>query len=131
MGAVDGHCHRLVVDGPERRCVVAFREIPMFEVREVLRLWLGGHGFRAIAPLVRPDRKTVRRIVETAIDAGLDRAGGDGQLDDVFVGRVMMALRPERGDRHGDAWVTIAGLHGRVGLPLTSRDRVRGFSVHS
>ena len=86
----------------------------MFEVREVLRLWLAGHGFRAIAPLVRPDRKTVRRIVETAIDAGLDRAGGDVQLDDVFVGRVMIALRPERGDRHGDAWVTITGRHDRL-----------------
>ena len=86
----------------------------MFEVREVLRLWLAGHGFRAIAPLVRPDRKTVRRIVETAIDAGLDRAGGDVQLDDVFVGKVMLALRPERGDRHGDAWATIAGWHDRL-----------------
>jgi len=63
---------------------------------------------------VRPDRKTVRRIVEIAIDAGLDRAGGDGQLDDVFVGKVMLALRPVRGDRHGDAWATIAGWHDRL-----------------
>jgi hypothetical protein len=86
----------------------------MFEVREVLRLWLAGHGYRAIAPLVRPDRKTVRRIVETAVDAGLDRSGGDVQLDDVFIGTVMVGLRVERADRHGDAWSTIIGVHDRL-----------------
>jgi hypothetical protein len=93
---------------------VAFREIPMLEVREVLRLWLAGHGFRAIALLVRPDRKTVRRIVETAVDVGLDRAGGDVQLDDVFVGKVVVLLRVVRADRHGDAWVVVAGHHDRL-----------------
>ena len=43
---------------------VAFRELAMFEVREVLRLWLDGRGYRVIAGLVRPDRKTVTRMVE-------------------------------------------------------------------
>ena len=71
---------------------VAFREVPVFEVREVLRLWLDGRSYRAIAGLVPPDRKTVTRVVESAVVLGLDRAGGDGQLDDEFVGRVMAAL---------------------------------------
>ena len=44
--------------GPGRWCAVAFREIPMFEVHEVLRLWLAGRGLRSIAVMVRPDRKT-------------------------------------------------------------------------
>ena len=43
---------------------MAFREVPMFEVREVLRLWLRGEGFRSIDRLTRVDRKTVRRYVE-------------------------------------------------------------------
>ena len=38
-----------------------FREVPMVEVREVLRLWLRGHSIGAIAPLAQVDRKTVRR----------------------------------------------------------------------
>jgi hypothetical protein len=40
-------------------------------------LWLAGYGFRTIEPMVRPDRKTIRRIVEIAVEEGLDRAGGD------------------------------------------------------
>ena len=40
---------------------MAFREVPMFEVREVLRLWLGGEGLRAVARLSRVDRSPLRR----------------------------------------------------------------------
>lgn len=48
----------------------------MFEVREVLRLWLGGEGFRAIDRLTRVDRKTARRYVEAAVAVGVTRDGG-------------------------------------------------------
>ena len=50
---------------------MAFREVRVFEVREVLRLWLGGEGFRAIERLVGLDRKTVRRYVDAAVELGL------------------------------------------------------------
>ena len=40
---------------------MAFREVRVFEVREVLRLWIGGEGLRAVERLVGLDRKTVRR----------------------------------------------------------------------
>ena len=93
---------------------MAFREVPVFEVREVLRLWLDGRGYRAIAGLVPPDRKTVTKIVEAAVGLGLVRDGGVGQLDDRFVGLVMVALRPARPDRHGESWATIAAQHDRV-----------------
>ena len=63
----------------------------MFEVREVCRLWLSGRGYRTIEALVRLDRKTIRRIVEVAVEAGLDRAGGDVQLDDVCQGPIVSA----------------------------------------
>ena len=86
----------------------------MYEVREVLRLWLAGYGFRTIEPMVRPDRKTIRRIVETAVEEGLDRAGGDGQLDDVFVGVVMLRLAQHRPDRHGDSWQVAVGAHEKL-----------------
>jgi hypothetical protein len=37
---------------------MAFREVSVTEIREVLRLWLRGEGLRSIAELVAPDRKT-------------------------------------------------------------------------
>ena len=43
---------------------MAFREVRVFEVREVLRLWLAGEELRSIARLSQVDRKTVRRYVE-------------------------------------------------------------------
>ncbi len=94
---------------------MAFREVPVFEVREVLRLWLDGRSYRAIAALVPPDRKTVTRVIETAVGLGLDRAGGDGQLDDEFVGRVMAAIRQDRPDRHGESWARLEARHADIG----------------
>ena len=72
---------------------MAFREVRVFEVREVLRLWLAGEGFRSIERLSLVDRKTVRRYVDAAEALGLDRGGGFEQLSDVFVGMVVEAVR--------------------------------------
>jgi hypothetical protein len=83
---------------------VAFREVRVFEVREVLRLWMGGEGLRSIARLAGMDRKTVRRYVEAAEGLGLDREGGEAQLTDEVIGAVVEAVRPHRVDGHGEAW---------------------------
>ena len=45
---------------------MSFREVQVFEIREVLRLWVRGEGFRAIERLSSVDRKTVRRYVAAA-----------------------------------------------------------------
>ncbi|MGH2499074.1 MAG: helix-turn-helix domain-containing protein, partial [Candidatus Limnocylindria bacterium] len=57
-----------------------FREVSVVEAREVLRLWLKKYGQRAIARMLGMDRKTVRRYVEAAADAGLVPDGGEEQL---------------------------------------------------
>ena len=86
----------------------------MFEVREVLRLWLGGRGYRAIAGLVRPDRKTVTKVIGVAVELGLDRDGAVDQLDDAFVGEVMAAIVQSRPDRHGESWVLLEAAHDKI-----------------
>ena len=48
-----------------------YREVSVIEVREVLRVWLSGAGFRRVAALAGVDRKTVRRYVAAAVAAGL------------------------------------------------------------
>jgi transposase len=83
---------------------MAFREVPVYEIREVLRLRLGGEGYRAIARLTGVDRKTVRRYVEAAMAAGMDTKRGVEQLSDGLIGAVCEAVRPARPGGHGTAW---------------------------
>jgi transposase len=83
---------------------VAFREVPVYEIKEVLRLWLVGEGLRSIARLAQVDRKTVRRYVEAAEAAGVVRGGGVEQLTDALIGVVCGAVRPARPGGHGVAW---------------------------
>jgi transposase len=93
---------------------MAFREVRVFEVREVLRLWLGGEGLRSIERLSQVDRKTVRRYVTAAEELGLVRDGGVDQLDDVFVAMVVEVVRPHRSDGHGEAWRLLAVEHDQI-----------------
>lgn len=82
---------------------MAFREVRVFEVREILRLWLRGEGFRAVSRLAGMDRKTVRRYVEAAEELGVDRAGDEDQLTDLLLGQVVERVRPHRTDGRGEA----------------------------
>ncbi len=82
---------------------MAFREVRVFEVREVLRLWLRGKGQRPISELVGMDRKTVRRYIDAAVELGVDRAGGEEQVTDVLLGQVVERVRPHRTDGRGEA----------------------------
>lgn len=86
---------------------MAFREVRVFQVREVLRLWLRGQGLRGIQRLAGVDRKTVRRYVAAAVELGLVRDGGEGQLSDELVGSVVEAVRLTGwtvGVRRGGCW---------------------------
>jgi transposase len=83
----------------------------VFEVREVLRLWLRVEGIRAVERLAGVDRKTVRRYVSAAVELGLVRDGGEEQLSDEFIGGVVEAVRPHRGDGHGEAWRLLVANH--------------------
>ncbi len=83
---------------------MAFREVRVFEVREVLRAWLSGAGLRTAAERAGVDRKTARRYVAAAEAAGLRRDGGEGQLSDELIGVVVAAVRPARPSGHGKAW---------------------------
>jgi hypothetical protein len=49
---------------------MAFREVAVTEIREVLRAWLAGAGLRRVAEQAGVDRKTARRYVEAAVAAG-------------------------------------------------------------
>jgi hypothetical protein len=82
---------------------MAFREVAVTEIREVLRAWLSGSGLRRVAAQAGVDRKTARRYVEAAVEAGLARDGGLAQLSDELVGQVAQVVRPVRPGGHGQA----------------------------
>ncbi|MCA1696266.1 MAG: IS21 family transposase, partial [Actinobacteria bacterium] len=93
---------------------MAYREVPVFEVREVLRLWLRGETLRGIERLSRVDRKTVRRYVEAATGLGVRKDGGETQLGDELIGSVVEAVRPHRSDGHGEAWRVLVAHHDQI-----------------
>ncbi len=83
---------------------MAYREVTMLEVKEVLRLWLDGVPKTRIAAQLRIDRKTVRRYVAAAVARGLAPGAGQAPLDDDALAAVLVSLRapPERA--RGEAW---------------------------
>ncbi len=108
---------------------MTFREVPVFEVREVLRLWLRGEGLRSVERLAGVDRKTVRRYVTAAEGLGLRRDGGDEQLCDEFMGSVVEAVRPHRSGGHGEAWRLLVARHDRIEAWL-KKDGLTVVKVH-
>jgi transposase len=94
---------------------MAYREVRVQEIFEVLRHWCDGAGYRTAAERAGVDRKTARRYVEAAVAAGLVRDGGVGQLDDELIGAVVAAVRPERASGHGAAWELLVPQQEQIG----------------
>ena len=98
---------------------MAFREVNVNEVKEVLRIWLTGPGdrpagLRTIAAHCGVDRKTVRRYIEAARAAGLARTDSIEALDDTLIGAVIDAVRPARPHGHGAAWETLLPFENQI-----------------
>jgi transposase len=92
----------------ERRQGMAFQEVLVTQVREILRAWLGGAGKRPAARRANVDVKTAARYIAAARDAGLDRDGDESQLSDELLGAVVAAVRPARPAGHGASWEALA-----------------------
>jgi hypothetical protein len=93
----------------EKRQGMAFREVLVTQVKEVLRAWLAGQGKRPAARRAGVDVKTAQRYIAAAQEAGLARDGGDAQLTDELLGQVVAAVRPSRPAGHGASWEALAG----------------------
>jgi len=87
---------------------MAFREVLVTQVREVLRAWLAGAGKRPAARRAGVDVKTAARYIRAAQAAGLVRGGDESQLTDELIGVVVAAVRPARPAGHGASWETLA-----------------------
>jgi hypothetical protein len=109
---------------------MAFREVRVHEVREVLRHWLADEvGLRIIAERSGVDRKTARRYVEAAVAAGLVRDGERQQLTDELIGAVIAAVRPVRQQGHGAAWESLLPLEQQI-HDWIGKDELQLTNIH-
>lgn len=109
---------------------MAFREVTMLEVKEILRLWLSGVPKKRIALQLGFDVKTVRRYLAAARGRGVEPAHGVAALDDALVDAVIAATQPGLGRPRGEAW-TVCEAHRELiggyldrGVKLTKVDRL-------
>jgi len=84
---------------------MAYREVGVSEIKEVLRVWMRGFGYRPTGRMAGTNRKTVRRYVDLAQELGVERDGGEEQLTDELLGEMASRLRPgpSCGSR-GESW---------------------------
>ncbi len=90
---------------------MAFREVTMLEVKEILRLWLLGVPKKRIAQQLGFDVKTVRRYVTAAQAQGVERGHGLAALRDELVAGVLAATQPQTGRPRGEDWARCAAQH--------------------
>jgi len=83
---------------------MAFREVTMLEVREVLRLWLKSRTKKGIARQVGLDPKTVRRYVRSAEACGLSPKEGVAALTEERLADVLVRLKDRPVRPKGDSW---------------------------
>src|SRR5437773_11806332 len=73
---------------------MAYREVGMIALREILRRWQTGDGFRCIARALRVDRATVAEYVRLAGEVGVARGGP--AASDAQVAALLAHRRPGR-----------------------------------
>jgi transposase len=72
---------------------MAFRELSVVLIREILRRWAAGESLRNLAAATGADRKTVRRYVAAVQRAGL-KAGNGVVIDDAILDKVVAEVLP-------------------------------------
>jgi transposase len=87
---------------------MAFREVTMLEVKEILRLWLLGVPRKRIAQQLGFDVKTVRRYLKAARGQGVEATQGLAALTDELVAAVLATVQPRTGRPRGVDWARCA-----------------------
>lgn len=93
---------------------MAYREVGMIEVKEVLRQWLEGAGKKTVARRVGVDAKTARRYIAVAEDCGLERSSGVAGLTEEMLGRIVLELEGWRQRERGETWAACEGRRDRI-----------------
>ena len=93
---------------------MAFREVRVFEVREVLRLWLAGRGYPGDGAAVRGGPQDGPPLRGGGGRAGSGPRRRRGAADRRVHRQVVEAVRPHRRDGHGEAWRLLEAHHDQI-----------------
>lgn len=107
---------------------MAFRELTMIDVREVLRRWSAGQSARAIAQGSGTDRKTVARYIEAARACGVDPKSA--AIDDVLVGRIAAHVQAREVAPPSAAWASLLVQQARIEAWLSRERPLRLVRIH-
>jgi hypothetical protein len=83
---------------------MAYREVTMIEITEVLRQWLAGAGRKQIARRLGLDPKTVRRYLRAAERCGLHAGTAATAFTEERITAILTALRPGAERPYGPGW---------------------------
>lgn len=72
---------------------MAYREISVLQIREILRRWMAGESMHSIRRNTGVDRRTIRRYIDAAEMEGLAQKGDAAALSDVLVAAVKKRCR--------------------------------------
>jgi transposase len=106
---------------------MAFRELTMIDVREVLRRWSAGQSARRTAQGSGTDRKTVTRYVEAARACGVV-AGS--VIDDAIVARVAAHVQARETLPPSEAWSSLLTQQVRIEAWLAGERPLRLVRIH-
>jgi transposase len=83
---------------------MAYREVTMIEVKEVLRQWLSGVPKKRVARRVGVARNTVREYIAVAEECGLCETDDIAVLTDERMAAILVALKGSQDRPRGEAW---------------------------
>ncbi len=107
---------------------MAYREIGMWEILEVLRRVARGERQRAISRVTGHSRSTIRRWVKVARRAGWQPA--DGEPDEALARAVARRVRPVRDEASpGESQARLAPHHEQIRAWLAPEDERRGLRL--
>ena len=83
---------------------MAYREVTVLEVKEVLRLWLRGRAKKGIARSVGLTRNTVRAYISAAVALGVSQDQGESALSEEKLAEVLVRLKTRPARAKGKSW---------------------------
>src|SRR5688572_23724377 len=98
---------------------MAFRELSMVDVREVLRRWQLGQSARQIARDGIADRKTAQNYIKQAVAHGFD---AKTELIDECVALVLRAVQNREAPAPSDAWTALNSAREQIEKWLKNDD---------